>query len=54
MGEVSVRLALERVLEMGERRKNIPGREDSWVGNSMATACSGQASLGAWTHRGAG
>lgn len=51
MGEVGVRLALERVLEIGERRKNIPGREDSWMGNSMATACSGQASPGARTHR---
>lgn len=50
-GEVGVRLALERVLEIGERRKNIPGREDSWMGNSMATACSGQVSSGARTHR---
>lgn len=54
MGEVGVRLALERVLEMGEGRKNIPGREDSWMRNSVATACSGQVSRGAWTHRGAG
>lgn len=29
MGEVGGRLALERVLERGETRKNIPGREDS-------------------------
>lgn len=53
MDEVGVRLALERVSEMGGKGKSLPAQENSWTGRSMAKACCVPASRGIWTHRSA-
>lgn len=52
--EVGAGLVLERVLGIGERRKSLPGRKNSWMGSSMAKARSVRTSRGSWTCGSAG